>query len=276
VAAFFWCVDRKKGFVLALTALAAGWFVFMLKGVIGLPRPYFLDPALGLAKEFGNGCPSGHAAMSMFVWGLIACAAKKKPLRIGAIVFIIVIALTRLYLGVHFYWDILAGWLLGAAFIAVFLLILRKSKAYHAKNADGSAAPTYFSTRRLLVIGLALLSFILTAAYPGKKGTMLAGLFFGVSMGYLVSITKLVDAEAVRVGVKSLVAAVVKMLIGLAGTGVVYYCLHNGLQILGPAWREFARFVTYAGCGFWMGFVHYVFQALRLNKTLDFSNFIAL
>ncbi len=72
--------------------------------------------------------PSGHAVMAVVVYFTLAYiithGIKNKSLNkyilTSAVLLIIVIGLTRVYLGVHYPSDVLAGWLLGAAWTLVF------------------------------------------------------------------------------------------------------------------------------------------------------------
>ena len=108
----FWCVDEKKGSrlgcVIILSAFVNGFFKELLKQ----PRPFALEPSVGLAFEPSYGIPSGHAqlslcfALSLAIWALGSGLARrqlgKTAIRLGAALFILCIAFTRLYLGVHF------------------------------------------------------------------------------------------------------------------------------------------------------------------------------
>lgn len=90
---------------------------------------------LMIIAETGYSFPSGHAMMSFafftllifFVWKYL----KNKPLKIVlTIVFsilIITIGFSRIYLGVHYLTDILAGWLLTLAVFGIFILLVNSN-----------------------------------------------------------------------------------------------------------------------------------------------------
>lgn len=77
--------------------------------------------------------PSGHAMMSMIVYGLVAVVAHRTSAWVGrhswvviaAPILSIAIGLTRIYLGVHWTTDVICGWLIGAAWVAAVALLLR-------------------------------------------------------------------------------------------------------------------------------------------------------
>lgn len=91
-----------------------------LKGFFDRERP----PEIYRASEILNASfPSGHALLSAVVFltlgAMLAQAAKGRALRIYvmsvAIILVLIVGLTRIYLGVHWTTDVLAGWSAGAA-----------------------------------------------------------------------------------------------------------------------------------------------------------------
>jgi hypothetical protein len=76
---------------------------------------------LGLGAETSYGIPSSHSGGSLAVWGYLAYRLNKRWLWILVGTFLFFIAFSRLYLGVHFLHDVLAGWLLGLFLLWVFI-----------------------------------------------------------------------------------------------------------------------------------------------------------
>ena len=94
-----------------------------LKTLVGRLRPV-VDVAVSSAP--GNSFPSGHALGSFVAYGALllvflpAVAPRWRKAAIALVAVIIaVIGFTRVALGVHFLSDVLAGWLLGAAWLGV-------------------------------------------------------------------------------------------------------------------------------------------------------------
>lgn len=106
-----------------------GWLASQtLKSLYARPRPD-LVPQLDLVHTASF--PSGHAMMTTLVYltlaTVIARVADSTAVRVyvfaAAIVISVLVGLTRVYLGVHWPSDVLAGWALGAAWAALSWLV---------------------------------------------------------------------------------------------------------------------------------------------------------
>jgi undecaprenyl-diphosphatase len=108
---------------LVLTGVGAMLLDPSLKTLVGRLRPVVDSP---VAHAPGNSFPSGHALSSMIVYGALLLVflpivgARWRRLFIGVVATIVfLIGLSRIALGVHFLSDVLAGWLLGAAWLGI-------------------------------------------------------------------------------------------------------------------------------------------------------------
>jgi membrane-associated phospholipid phosphatase len=253
----FWCVDEKKGarlgFIVILSAFANGFFKELFKQ----PRPFALDPSLGLAFEPSYGIPSGHAQLSLcFVLPLAIWAGRsrfagsgvgKTAIRLGAALFILCIAFTRLYLGVHFPTDILAGWLLGAVILGLWFLL--EPRATPLLEAGGLRS-------RMIVV--AAVAIGMNALHPA--GRSLGGLFLGFGAGCaLTSVRFPFSAASGSVPVRLL-----RYALGLAGGALKNMAIwrafpgEDSLFSALPYWGasspyyELGRFLRYGLLGFWV------------------------
>jgi membrane-associated phospholipid phosphatase len=92
-------------------------------------RPFFSDP---LATESTYSFPSGHASVSLAVYGTIgyimARHASTRHAQLAwlgaAALLVLLIGFSRLYLGVHFLSDVIAGFSLGLAWVAFCVVLL--------------------------------------------------------------------------------------------------------------------------------------------------------
>ena len=107
-----WSLSYRFGSRLLITLLLSTFVNFALKDLWSQPRPFDLDSRIGPDREIGYGIPSGHAQHTMVEWGLIANWIANPWFTALAVILIVLIGLSRIYLGVHFPTDVLAGWAL--------------------------------------------------------------------------------------------------------------------------------------------------------------------
>jgi len=117
-----WCIDYSFGAVLAVFFMLSNSINIFLKELFQHPRPFELNPGLKLCEAEGFGLPSGHAQLSVTAWGAIAIRVHKVWFTIIAILIILLIGFSRIYLGVHFPTDVFAGWIIGLILLAVYIM----------------------------------------------------------------------------------------------------------------------------------------------------------
>ncbi|MGI6033257.1 MAG: phosphatase PAP2 family protein [Coriobacteriales bacterium] len=111
---------RRSGLFMLVTILIAWIFgEHIIKPLCMRPRPYVDNPwllPLIVPEPGGYSFPSGHALISICAATILLFAPIKKPWKVLAWVLAVAIALSRLYLCVHYPTDVLFGALIGAAF----------------------------------------------------------------------------------------------------------------------------------------------------------------
>jgi membrane-associated phospholipid phosphatase len=131
-----WCLDSRLGFRLALILVTSRGPNDILKIAFHSPRPYWISSKITAYASYSTfGIPSGHAQDAVCVWGLLAVYFKGIKAWSAALAMILIIGLARIYLGVHFPRDVVAGWGIGALILAAFLLLeTRAEKLLHLLN----------------------------------------------------------------------------------------------------------------------------------------------
>jgi len=115
--------------LLLLAAVGTQILTIGLKLGFERERPFFADP---LATESTYSFPSGHASVSLAVYGtlgfIVARHLSDRRARIavlaGAAVLVLLIGFSRLYLGVHFLTDVIAGFTIGLAWVTLCAVLL--------------------------------------------------------------------------------------------------------------------------------------------------------
>ncbi len=121
--------DKKIGLWIALNLIISAGLNILLKNLIQRPRP----EGYRLIQENGYSFPSGHSMVSMAFYGLIVYLIWKKVknpkeryiLCTICAILPILIGFSRIYLGVHYASDVLAGLLLSLSYIIIFTTIIK-------------------------------------------------------------------------------------------------------------------------------------------------------
>lgn len=196
IPALYWCVNQSLGlrvlFILILTDIPGS----SLKQLLHEPRPYWLGGVKALAEDPYYGIPSTHASNTLAVWGLIAYTVKKSWLWIFTIVFLLLIGLSRLYLGVHFPQDVLGGWLLGLFMLFLFIKYESRFLAWWGQMSGKTQILLGFALSvSLILLGVLVLAAIAGSPDPPEWSTFstqareidhyitLAGFLFGAVAG---------------------------------------------------------------------------------------------
>ncbi len=112
-----WCIEPRLGIRALLAMLIAQYIVMLVKDIVQEPRPYLADSRIISEGERSSSFPSGHAMGSMVFYGLLLLWTDKKWLKASIGILVVLIGLSRNYLGVHYPHDVIAGWVLGIIFL---------------------------------------------------------------------------------------------------------------------------------------------------------------
>lgn len=146
-AAGYLCLQRLFG-LSALVAAAVGGGIGLsaaLKSLFERQRPDLIPHDMAL---YTSSFPSQHSMMAAIVYltlgALLARTQPTRTLRIYTLLLAVILALSvglsRLYLGVHWPSDVLAGWSAGAAWAVVCWLIARRLHLHGDVEVDDDAA----------------------------------------------------------------------------------------------------------------------------------------
>jgi membrane-associated phospholipid phosphatase len=196
----YWCVDAwaglRIGVMLLTSASFNGFFKVLLKG----PRPYWIsDKIVPGVYESSFGIPSGHAMNSTAVWGWSALETKNRKAILAAIVMVLLIAVSRLVLGVHFLSDVLLGLVLGLLLLIFFSKLQKPLGGWLKKQGLKNQILLAFLSS-LFLIGLPAMVIALSsdwqmpAGWAARAGDVnplslegaltTAGLWFGMLGGF--------------------------------------------------------------------------------------------
>ncbi len=177
IPVILWCIDSRLGIrLMALYSISFG-INSVLELFFHAPRPYWISrDVTAFASETSFSLPSCHAQVSATVFGYIAVWKKTRAVWAACIAIILLVGISRMYLGMHFLRDILGGWLVALVIIAASLRYGDAAAAwfFHQGVAARVLASLVLSGAVVVASQLVILSFGAWQVPPAWSGLALA------------------------------------------------------------------------------------------------------
>ena len=154
---FYWCISKRQGYYILMTGIVGSVINQWLKIVFRIPRPWILDSnfkPVGAAIEEATGYsfPSGHTQNVAGTFGCIGRYNRQRWLKISCLVIIILVAFSRMYLGVHTPLDVTVSLVVAAALVFAFHYVFRTEE-----SMDKYMLPTVIGS---LVLSVAFIIYV--------------------------------------------------------------------------------------------------------------------
>jgi membrane-associated phospholipid phosphatase len=251
----FWAVDHRVGARVGFAFLISAYVNPVLKEQFPQSRPYEIDPSLSDRTVPGSGMPSGHAQSSVLVWGTLAAQIGRGWFWGLAVVFMVLVGLSRVYLGVHFPHQVAAGWMAGAVLLALYLFFDPRFESWMGKLS--------FTWQLAVAV---VVPVLLALAYPHNDTIASAAVMCGFGSGYVL-MRRYLPFSSSGLWWQRLSRA----LIGLAGLVAIYV----GLSVMAPPEEAISaslfyllRFLRYGVLGLWISLgAPWVFSLLPPLRT---------
>jgi len=212
----FWGVNKNLARNLLIVYVASNCVNFYTKSIIGRERPPESNWLLIGASHLST--PSGHAQSSSTFWGYIALKSRRAIMWIISIVIILLVGLSRLYLGVHWLGDILTGWLFGIILLDVVLILETPIKKFVSKY---NIILIYLGLAILGLVVMLLTETFLQIEYNfGSTG----GQMIGLGLGFALE-EKFVNFDANNNDDKKW-KVILRILIGVLLIAIVYLAIY--------------------------------------------------
>ena len=129
IISFLFIKNKKIPMYISINLIVTAIFNLLLKNIIRRNRPV----GYRLVEETGFSFPSGHSMASMAFYGLIIYLVfkyvKNKYAKIALCTFlsilIVAIGISRIYLGVHYASDVLAGFMISLSYLTLFTHLIK-------------------------------------------------------------------------------------------------------------------------------------------------------
>jgi len=249
----YWCIDRSTGVRLAILFLLSGYVNTVVKVLADQPRPFQYESQVRkLFQASGGGLPSGHTQNTVVIWGELAFRFRKMWLWMITLLLMVLVPISRVYLGLHFPTDLVGGYLLGFSILLLYRWLEPGAAAW--LKSQGLAWQ--------LSMALALPALMILLFPSDDKNGLIAGAtLMGMGAGFVLE-QHFVEFQSGGIWWKQ----VVRFLLGAA----ILFALWSGLDgaFCGLEPEPLFRIVRYALVGLWGGFgAPLAFVILRLAET---------
>jgi membrane-associated phospholipid phosphatase len=257
IAWIYWNMDKKKGFILSYTLLFSLVVNTVLKISFHRQRPFEVIPEIAgkrVQTATGYSFPSGHTQGATTFYLTLALLFKKWWIYAAAVIISLLVAVSRLYLGVHWPVDVIASLIVGSVLSILLYQILNK------------IYKTVKLRERLIIIS-ALASFMVLVGFIFINriyfnGSLLTtdlvktvGVFSGAALGFIL------EERFIPFSITgSILKKLLRFIAGIGGS----LLLLSGLKLIFPDLDLF-HFIRYSLVGLW---VTWLFPYIGLKTGL--------
>ncbi|HWR07455.1 phosphatase PAP2 family protein [Sporomusa sp.] len=234
-----WCGDLRIGVRLSFVVLLSHYVNISIKDILAQPRPFAFRPEIQLFPAGGYSLPSNHAQTGLVFWlGLAKLSQKRYLWPMGASIAVC-IGFSRIYLGVHFPTDVLAGWILG-------LVLLISCALAEPLLVNWIIRLRPWQQGLLALMGPILLFWL----HPGKDSASIVAALSGAGIGLIIARHYVTAGGVVPQGEWAKLSG--RVVVGLTGLFIIW----AGLKIVFPhekhAYFLLFRYIRYWLAGLWL------------------------
>ena len=230
LALIFWCIDKRYGYKLSFAFLFSGVINGVAKCIILEPRPIGVEGIRSLRVETATGTsfPSGHTQnITSFLASIMKKLNRKWAYAAGCLL-ILLVGMSRLYLGVHWPIDVLGGIAIGIAAVLLADFVFEYTERKKRKQIH------------LLLLVPAMAAAFIWSDYADLVKT--AGTFCSFLIGYSI------ESKFIQFSSKSVLwKQIIKFVLGMA----VVMAIKEGVKLLLPEQPIF-DFCRYLVIGLWI------------------------
>ena len=218
----YWAVSKYHGKRLMILSLGTSHVGQYLKLVFSRPRPFQVAPdrITPMFEQAGYGIPSGHSIFGAAIAGYAWYRFPRNWVRIVAVLFALLMGISRMVQGVHFTQDVLLGLILGLVMVVSFWWL---DTRFSERMADWSVP------RKLLIIMImAAVAFVLALVveheYEERKDILsVIGALVGGLAGFALEHRFVHFSSAGKIPVR-----IIRIVVGLVLTVGIFF----GLDVL--------------------------------------------
>ncbi|MHA1910976.1 MAG: phosphatase PAP2 family protein [Candidatus Kariarchaeaceae archaeon] len=264
LSVMFWVYDKELAYELIYILLISISLNGSLKELIRRTRPTFNgEVGKGVIEAEGYSFPSGHAQNASTVWGFWVLNLKNHKKQMILAIIIVLIGFSRIYLVVHFFTDVLAGWIIGLTM--AYIIFKAKPKFLEKWHMLSTGV-------RIGIIATVALILLIISLLPDSSENYSdtissgAGILIGIYLGKQLENKYIGFSD--KDGLKSFSVFTIRFFTGIIFLAFTYFGLKIFFAIIDEG-SIILRFIRYFSVGFTVVYlVPYLFTLLENKMNL--------
>jgi len=223
-----WCISKKVAYGIGIAFFLSSLTVQGMKVIFRIERPWVIDPTFtpvegAIEYATGYSFPSGHTQTAASLYWAIGAQVRNKPVKAICFIIPILVAFSRMYLGVHTLLDVVVSLLISFLLVLLTVKALTSDDASKKRDFAISLAMVLFSFAVIVVSVTLYANGTIEAHYV--RDCLIAG---GACIGFAVGM--FIERVFIKFSVKSknIAIHIIKFIIGIAGV----IAIQEGLKLI--------------------------------------------
>ena len=227
---FFWCINKRMAYVMGVSFFLSALVVQGMKIIFQVPRPWVYDPSFNtvqgaIREATGYAFPSGHTQNAAAYLGGLGAQVKNKIIKIILFALVILVAFSRMYLGVHYLLDVIVS--LAITFLIIWLAVKFVTDEPVSRKREIMLSLIIALFAVVVIAIVAVLYNTGTAPSQLRDSIIDAGAALGFALGMYV------ERNYIRfsVAAKNIPIQILKFVLGIGGT----IAIQEGVRLAGTS-----------------------------------------
>jgi len=226
----FWSINKRIGYVMGISFFLSSLVVQGMKIIFRVPRPWIADPNFSpvqgaVSEATGFAFPSGHTQNAAALLGSLGAQIKQNIIKFILFFLTLLVAFSRMYLGVHYLSDVVVSLLVTFAIIYLTCKVLPQEESTNKKKELVIPLIILLFTAIVIIIITYLYHNEITEARHLRDSSRAVGAAIGFAIGMYIE--RLYIQFSTKT--KNIPYQIIKIIVGIVGVSV----LQEGLKILG-------------------------------------------